>query len=486
MKKVITLILIVLLISFIVINNLIMCDSNLDYSNNSNLVRNPDRGFYEPYGVILNPDSDIPFFDTNYLEEFYANYDIMHLRIGLDEYANSSNLISKKNLTALSKSLNALNNSHLSVIIRFSYDRDGLSYDDNNKYLDPEPSLEIIKKHIVQLSKVLNDYIGCITTIETGMLGPWGEQHTSSLSKDPNSYYEIVETWLNGINKKRPVSVRRPLYYLYWFNKKYQQNITIGNIDIINDIYKTLNDDTYKKVGIYNDGYLASSSDLGTFSNREKEINFLNTLTKTTFYGGEITTDNNITYLNDYNKPTYLEKEAFLTHTSYLNNSWNNKLISIYKNTLYQGNNKLYHSKSFYDYLTNTLGYRLLITKFKYNTSLNNNYLKIKLKINNLGFSNIINKKNSYLVLLNMNDNKLYEYKLDMDITSILNTKEFKLNINISNLKEIYNNKQTFKIYLKIQDELDSTDNRNIRFINNNIYDENLKMNYITNLKISF
>lgn len=40
-------------------------------------------------------------------------------------------------------------------------------------------------------------------------------------------------------------------------------------------------------MGLYNDGYMGSNSDLGTFSNREIETNWLHRVTEETYYGGE-------------------------------------------------------------------------------------------------------------------------------------------------------------------------------------------------------
>ncbi|UKI50126.1 MAG: DUF4874 domain-containing protein [Clostridium sp.] len=45
---------------------------------------------------------------------------------------------------------------------------------------DQEPSISMMEAHIKQLAPILNKYENCITAIEAGMIGPWGEMHSSA------------------------------------------------------------------------------------------------------------------------------------------------------------------------------------------------------------------------------------------------------------------------------------------------------------------
>jgi hypothetical protein len=62
---------------------------------------------------------------------------------------------------------------------------------------------------------------------------------------------------------------------------------------------------------VYNDGYLGSESDLGTFTNREKEISFLDGLANRSLYGGEVVSESGV--VGEYNSVDYITVEAFKT-----------------------------------------------------------------------------------------------------------------------------------------------------------------------------
>ena len=53
------------------------------------------------------------------------------------------------------------------------------------------------------------------------------------------------------------------------------------------------------RVGVFNDGYLGSYDDRGTFRNRTKEVTWLENQAKHTLYGGEI-----VLWYEDPNHPT--------------------------------------------------------------------------------------------------------------------------------------------------------------------------------------
>ena len=56
------------------------------------------------------------------------------------------------------------------------------------------------------------------------------------------------------------------------------------------------------RVGLYNDGYMGSDSDLGTFHDRERDLKWLRQQTYTSYYGGEFS--GNLDFAKQYD--TYL------------------------------------------------------------------------------------------------------------------------------------------------------------------------------------
>lgn len=102
-----------------------------------------------------------------------------------------------------------------------------------------------------------------------------------------------------------------------------------------------------------------------------------------------------------YNDVDYLEKEAFLTHTSYLNISWNDRVINAWKNTPYDGADPVYAGFSDYDYVAAHLGYRLVLRKSELSSSASGGgVLRLRGSIENVGFGNVVNQRLAEILLI--------------------------------------------------------------------------------------
>lgn len=195
-----------------------------------------------------------------------------------------------------------------------------------------EPELQTMLNHIKQVCPVLNRFQTAITAIEAGMIGPWGEMHSSSIA-DAAHITPVLETFLSN-TEDIPVLARTPkMIYDYL-------GITVNQIEN----YAVSSTDKAYRLGIYNDGYLGSQTDVGTYTNREKEVEFLSKQTAHLPYGGEVVVPDSS--LHDIDKCL---PEMFKMHLSYLNIEWNNKVIEKWKNTNYTsacGNENLYFGKT--------------------------------------------------------------------------------------------------------------------------------------------
>jgi hypothetical protein len=108
------------------------------------------------------------------------------------------------------------------AFVKFSYDGNGFNYVEPHKYphLDlteglihgPEPTYVTennpsamanvpghehqnwIQYHIWQLTPVFQEFEDIIMTVKTGMLGPWGEQHTSPEAQSVDAYKMLFDT----------------------------------------------------------------------------------------------------------------------------------------------------------------------------------------------------------------------------------------------------------------------------------------------------
>ncbi len=431
-------------------------EERINYNETLETFSNPERGFYEPLGLHLKPtDNKVLNYSSN----------LVHLRVNLSAFSGKNNGVGDLELTddaldTLSKTLQNVKAKGGSVIIRFAYD----SFDGK---ANVEPSLEMILRHIEQLKSVFYRNRDVITYVELGFFGPWGEMHTSKVSTTENVSLAI-DKMLESVPEEISIGVRTPNYFAAW------AGIERSSIDT----FKSLKGTKYYRVGLYNDGYLGSESDLGTFHNREKEVKWLSEQAKHTLYGGEVVGNFGKVPLNTVE---YMSKEAFLTHTTYLNLRWNYQTIDNWKKEIYNGEDTLYVGQTGFKYIDNHLGYRFVLRNSTVTT--NNGNMDINLDIENVGFANLINKKRVTIVL--ESDENTYEIRTDIDPTawdskSTVNiNKEIKLpeNIPLGN----------YRVYLRISYYGDLRNDNNykaIRLANDEIWNSEIGANYIGKVEV--
>ncbi len=435
---------------------------------------NPDRGFYRPTGVRLSPDPESTWWKNPI---WYSNR-LVHLRIGLKNFSAKYNKVQDYDITEdtiqkLNTWVEQIREAGGTAIVRFAYD----DFDGNANL---EPDIEQIEKHIEQLKPFFEANEDIIACVETGFLGPYGEQHTSKIVTDEN-IKRVTDKLLEVVPESRTVSVRRPRYYAC---------VTGANINTIDQDMPEKGTPAYR-VGVFNDGYLGSKSDLGTFLNRSKELAWLNKQATHTLYGGEVVLgipteldDNG----NVFNSPEHIEEEMFITHTSYLNEEWNDKVINGYKNTTYNGKDELYKSSNVFTYVKNHLGYRFVLNKVTMPISVaQSQKLNIKIDLKNVGAGNVVNQKNAYIILKNAE--KEYQFITDIDIRELLSleTANYEIPINID--KEIITGE--YDVYLKIVDYKSGAQEtkRTIRFasldkLNEDVWNEEIGANKIGKVEI--
>lgn len=299
--------------------------STISYKETTDSFENPERGFYYPLYVELHKSGNKVSQDMN--------HNLFHLRVDISEFKDSK--LTEDALQALNDLFVNIKAHGGTAVVRFAYDKGFNGKAD-------EPDIKLIKTHIRQLSKVINKNEEVVALVEGGMLGQYGEVHSTKACTKENRN-AVISTWLNYLNKKITISVRTPMHYTNWLG-----------IDL-----KQINTSKQKKaemnrIGIYNDGYLGSKRDLGTYSDRDEEIKWVEKQTRKTFFGGEMV----LYYDNDTRRNTasYMSKEGFKTHTTYLNILWNNNAIADLKKEVYNGTDKLYNGLSGFTYVDNNLG----------------------------------------------------------------------------------------------------------------------------------
>lgn len=429
----------------------------INYNETLETFNNPERGFYEPLGLNLKPENN---------NSLHYSSNLVHLRVNIGAFSGKKNgtqdlELTENALKALNDTLKYIKDHGGSVIIRFAYDFDGKA--------NLEPEFSMILRHIEQLKDTFYENRDVITYVELGFFGPWGEMHTSKVSTTANVSIAI-DKMLEVLPEEIKLGVRTPNYFATWAGIQRNQI----------DMFKAEKDSKYYRVGLFNDGYLGSESDLGTFANREKEITWLNNQAKYTLYGGEVVA--NYASGEALNTIRYMAKEAFITHTTYLNLRWNYDVIDAWKKEIYNGEDSLYQGQSGFKYIDNHLGYRFVLK----NSSINNEkgYLNLNLAIENVGFANLINKKKVTIVLEGVEH--LYELPTDIDPTSWDSRSLTNIQKSLKIPSEVAPG--TYRVYLRISYYGNLTTDNNykaIRLANADIYNNELGANYLGKVEIS-
>lgn len=409
--------------------------SATEYSESTDEIVNPAAGFYKAITAKLRRGvSDAPV--GEYTIQYYArDFGLYHLLFDLSDFsANAGGAdaeIDENALASAAKVFGFLRKNKIGAIVRFDYNRNGNKNPDGS-YINAEPSLELLLKHVQSVSRVITEYSDVILGVESGMLGPWGEQHSTTLGNPDVSnkltYYRLVETWLNNTPKKIGITVRRPLYFTYWVNEKYSLDLNVSDLSY----FDASEYENAERVGVYNDGYLGSSSDLGTFTDRAAETAFIGRQAERTFYGGELVADSKTGLLGEYNSVSYLEKEGFVTHTSYVNIDWNYNVFNEYKKRTYSGADELYNGKtSEFTFVKNRLGYRFYLSRSEDATVSETGEATFKFTIANAGFARILCATRSELVFTDGVNTVTTDCNVDLSQIPSANDKTFEVTVEV-------------------------------------------------------
>lgn len=363
------------------------------------LINNPGEGFYETYPIKLTRNGVINNIDWLNEAKTY------HVRVGISDLKNVEKL-SDVTLNSLDSFLSSLEKQGARIIIRFAYD-------DFEGIKDREPSVDMIQEHISSLGPILEKHHNLIEAVECGLIGPWGEMHTSKLAKQ-ETYNKLIPCWLKA-TKNLNILLRRP-EFIY----KYM-GYTLDNLDSF--VLK----DEYKRLGVFNDGYLGTDLDTGTYTDRTKETNFMSKLI--TPYGGEVI-DRGSDYIN---LPDLILNEQYKTGLSYLNSEYDDSVILMWKNSNITINNQTFTK---YNYMNNHMGLGLRFIDMKSYTVDNSSMIKISLSKE--GFKKY-NNDLLYKLILKSDDN-LYTFDGLLD--------KFDIDFDIENIES-----STYQIYLKLYND---------------------------------
>ena len=193
-----------------------------------------------------------------------------------------------------------------------------------------------------------------------------------------------------------------------------------------------------KRLGLFNDGMLGSASDLGTYTNREEELQFQNRQMQYLPNGGEVI------YNPHYNSIEIAVRSLKAMHISYLNADYDSKVYNFWKHSTYNNQNG-------YDYIISHLGYRYVITDCRVSKPFLTNKIQIQCTIENNGFGNALQPL-LFCISLQNNDSTI-TYQSECSV--LCDTKKtISVTIPINEL-----NDHEYQVYAYINDTIHYIDN---------------------------
>lgn len=451
------------------------------------------------------------------------------------------------------------------AFVKFSYDGNGFNYvEGENEHLifGPEPTYitannpsamcdvpghedqNWIEYHIWQLKPILQEYEDVIMCVKTGMLGPWGEQHTSPEARNPEAYKKMLDAYLDAVPASRTLLTHAG-GFLAWYNSTYGTDYDFSTIDTMPPPPKGSPE---ARFGFFNDSYTAGYDDGWTDNGSLPEGSRMfspewNPATGTEDDWWNITDDGYdrvklSAWINKQNSILQGEGgiganvfgtfpgailEAQQLHTTALNmrhgkyQQWNDFIYTQEsvstpvtfpagtdgKDPPYTGETKtavydpVYEGKTGLEYFRDRMGYRLVLRDANASEWVGQDgTLRFEGKIQNVGFGNVVNRKNVSVLLKAANGSGVYTALTDLDARNWLvaedgnsradNTAAWR-DLNFSIEMSAFGNVPVgeYDIYLKINDPKETSANRRcIQFANYDIWNADLGANKIGSTSI--
>lgn len=354
----------------------------------------PDCGWYQLYGYYLRPDTSLTSNELYIREKDDDNYTyrLSLVEFNLAEYAKQE--LDESALNNIRQVFELFSDTKSSIIVRFLYDWDGLG-------MEKEPDdIHIIEQHMQKVGALLNEYDHIIYTTQGIFVGSWAEMHHSKyLSAEDMT--RLLLCYASSTSPSIFLAVRTPNHYRTVFKEleEYPERYKDYGITV---------EELKARLGLYNDGMLGSTSDTGTYQNtpdisaqdekelRFSELAFQQELCMNVPNGGEVVNN------NPYNDGENAIPDLKTMHISYLNQMYDSAVIDKWKKSTYRQTNSIYDGMTVYDYITDHLGARFVLTDCSLSyTPYQKGPATGSITVENAGFSNLYHTKRFMLSLIN-------------------------------------------------------------------------------------
>lgn len=352
-------------------------DNNITYELSSEIYPNPERGFIHTYPVYSGGAG----LNLAQMKLLRGSSISLILRVF---YLNNfkTTALDAATLSLIQGDLDKIREAGLKGILRFAYTDDMAGTD---------ASLATIEQHLDQLKPLFEANKDVIAFVQAGLIGAWGEWHSSSngLATTDNQK-KVLTKLLSVLPTEIMVQVRTPLY---------KQNIYNSVAAVTSDIAYTA--EARARVGHHNDCFMSGGNEYGTYQNIDLEKQYVSNEAMFVPVGGETCPPT-----GGYN-PTCVEARKEMTNLkwTYINLDWYQPTIDAWK------------SSGCFEEFQRSLGHRLSLVSaiIPKEITLSGN-LSVALTVSNKGFAPMYNKKNTSLVLKNVSSGQLYTKPLSIDL----------------------------------------------------------------------
>ncbi len=334
---------------------------------------NPERGFYSHTVLNTLPDDDWLAAQKN------ENITILYTELNAEEYREKD--FDQDFLDSMNAQFSRIRNAGLKVIFNVVY---------AHNIGEPDAAKEQVLRHIEQLRPLIEENWDVIYVAKTGFIGPWGEMHSSTNGLDtPENITEIMNKVLGVIPEDRMVMLRTPIMKVNAFDSEVMTEA------------RAHDGSRLARVGFFNDCFLASDSDYGTYTSEKDRagwIEYMANETKYTVFGGETC---NMSYLAECENTLY---EMNKLSMSWLNKGWH---PAVRQN---------WEEKGCLPEISRRLGYRLVMREMKLSERIiPERMFHTSLMIENLGFAAPVNPRKAEIVLKNNESGQAVSFSLDTD-----------------------------------------------------------------------
>ena len=403
-----------ILSTLLLLFSVMIISQNVSYATSNVVISNPEKGFYHytstgsSGGYNLLNQTTITGYRTN------ENITVIQRQFFLKDFITGIPITSTY-LTNMQTDFNRIRNAGAKVIVRFTYT--------SNSATVYQPTKSQILAHIAQLAPVVNSNRDVIVSIQAGFIGRYGEWYytgstefgdgnfTVLTTTQWNNRKEVIDRMISSFDATIPLQLR----YVFAKQKMYG-NTFVG------------------RIGFYNDSFLGTWGDSGTFNVSSKfatpttaDITYWQTNTISNPVSGETNMVNG-TRTNCSN--AMIEMDRF--NWSLINKDYFPTVISGWQ------------TNGCFTTIQRSIGY-----DFRLNSSnITNGVLTINL--GNYGWANLFKDRKAFLVCKNTTTNVNYSFVVDNNIKNIRTT-NYTISINLTLLILPVG---TYKLFLNLPDPI--------------------------------